>query len=211
MKVTITPTKLSGTIEAIPSKSHAHRVLIALRLAQLAGGNISLQIPSFNKDIEATKACLAALDTDCPRLDCNESGSTIRFMIPVAMALKEEATFIGSGKLPQRPLSPLKEEMEAHGCKFNMTGNVGNGVEICTINGKLTAGEYKLAGNVSSQFITGLLFALPILDGDSSLALTTKLESAGYVDLSLDVLRAFGITINQGTNDEGFIVYNIPG
>lgn len=211
MKVTITPHKLTGTIEAIPSKSHAHRVLIAQRLAQLAGGSVSLQIPSFSKDIEATKACLAALDEDAPRLDCNESGSTIRFMIPVTMALKETATFIGSGKLPQRPLSPLKEEMEAHGCTFEMTGNVGDDVEICTINGRLKAGDYHLAGNVSSQFITGLLFALPILDGDSTLALTTKLESAGYVDLSLDVLRAFGITIEETTNDEGFIVYNIPG
>ena len=118
-------------------------------------------------------------------------------MLPVAMALKNEAVFIGTGKLPYRPISPLKEEMESHGCSFRM-GSKDQKVsdkykEICTISGRLQAGTYELAGNVSSQFITGLLFALPLLDGDSELRLTTKLESAGYVDLTLDVLRSFGI------------------
>ena len=213
MKSIITPTKLQGTIKAIPSKSHAHRVLIAQKLAQLGEQKKAnpLAIPSFSKDIEATKSCLSQLDLDNPRLNCGESGSTIRFMIPVTMALKSEATFIGSGKLPVRPLSPLKEEMEAHGSHFTMTGNTGDNVEICTITGKLSAGTYRLAGNVSSQFITGLLFALPLLDGDSKLELTTKLESAGYVDLTLDVLRSFGINIVEGKSDTGFIIYNISG
>lgn len=213
MKSIITPTKLQGTIKAIPSKSHAHRVLIAQKLAQLQGQEKAnpLAIPSFSKDIEATKSCLAELDLDNPRLNCGESGSTIRFMIPVTMALKPQATFIGSGKLPLRPLSPLKEEMESHGSNFAMTGNTGDDVEICTVNGKLTAGTYRLAGNVSSQFITGLLFALPLLDGDSKLELTTKLESAGYVDLTLDVLRSFGINITQSQSAGGFITYNISG
>ena len=229
MKIKITPQQLNGTIEAIPSKSHAHRLLIAQKLASLqgCGQEIPLVIPTFSEDIDATKGCLAQLDQKHPCFDCRESGSTIRFMIPVAMALKDEAVFTGSGKLPQRPLSPLKEEMERHGCKFEMltasaqeaakpsanavdtanTGCFGNTVDpasgrgitskICRIQGRLQPGEYRLAGNISSQFITGLLFALPLLDGDSSLQLTTKLESAGYVDLTLQVLRKFGIKIRE--------------
>ena len=303
MDVKIIPGKLRGRITAMPSKSHAHRVLIAQKLAQLQGTGCKdpLFIPEFSRDITATKNCLAQLDrcsgadhctltendlnaegvadrqptasqtadgagsrqadasqtaddptgrrnttgsataadtfTDIPLLDCGESGSTLRFMLPVAMAVTDKAIFAGSGKLPQRPISPLKEELETHGCVFTMgagrtadiskTGittdnrsaadnsadfaNGGGATEICTITGRLQPGEYTLPGNISSQFITGLLFALPILDGDSSLRLTTKLESAGYVDLSLDVLRDFGIDIRIDTDENGFITYNIKG
>lgn len=303
MDVKIIPGKLRGRITAMPSKSHAHRVLIAQKLAQLQGTGCKdpLFIPEFSRDITATKNCLAQLDrcsgadhctragddlnakgvadrqtaaskttdgagsrqadasqtaddpagrrnttdsttaadtaTDAPLLDCGESGSTLRFMLPVAMAVTDKAIFAGSGKLPQRPISPLKEEMENHGCVFTMgtgstvdisktgittdnrsaadnsagSANGGGATEICTITGRLQPGEYTLPGNISSQFITGLLFALPILDGDSSLRLTTKLESAGYVDLSLDVLRDFGIDIRIDTDENGFITYNIKG
>ena len=297
MDVKIIPGKLRGRITAMPSKSHAHRVLIAQKLAQLQGTGCKdpLFIPEFSRDITATKNCLAQLDrcsgadhctltgddlnaegvadrqtaaskttdsagsrqaddlagrrnttdsttaadtcTDAPLLDCGESGSTLRFMLPVAMAVTDKAIFAGSGKLPQRPVSPLKEEMENHGCVFTMgtgrtadisktgittdirsaadnsadSANGGGATEICTITGRLQPGEYTLPGNISSQFITGLLFALPILDGDSSLRLTTKLESAGYVDLSLDVLRDFGIDIRIDTDENGFITYNIKG
>lgn len=297
MDVKIIPGKLRGRITAMPSKSHAHRVLIAQKLAQLQGTGCKdpLFIPEFSRDITATKNCLAQLDrcsgadhctragddlnaegvadrqtaaskttdgagsrqaddpagrrnttnsataadtcTDIPLLDCGESGSTLRFMLPVAMAVTDKAIFAGSGKLPQRPISPLKEEMENHGCVFTMgagrtvdisktgittdnrsaadnsagSANGGGATEICTITGRLQPGEYTLPGNISSQFITGLLFALPILDGDSSLRLTTKLESAGYVDLSLDVLRDFGIDIRIDTDENGFITYNIKG
>lgn len=217
MNVLIRPGKLLGTIDAIPSKSHAHRVLIAQKLARLQGQQKAdaLEIPTFSDDIDATKNCLVQMDKEMPYLDCKESGSTLRFMLPVAMALKNEAVFIGSGKLPYRPISPLKEEMETHGCRFIM-GNKHQKIsdkykEICTISGRLQPGQYSLAGNVSSQFITGLLFALPLLDGDSTLKLTTKLESAGYVDLTLDVLRAFGIKVDISLSDEGFEIYNIPG
>ena len=255
MKIKITPQQLNGTIEAIPSKSHAHRLLIAQKLASLqgCGQETPLVIPTFSEDIDATKGCLAQLNQKLPCFDCRESGSTIRFLIPVAMALKDEAVFAGSGKLPQRPLSPLKEEMERHGCKFEMltasaqeaakplanavdTVNTGcsdstvdlasgRGItsKICRIQGRLQPGEYRLAGNISSQFITGLLFALPLLDGDSSLQLTTKLESAGYVDLTLQVLRKFGIKIREvreriteaegsDTSSENYLIrYEIPG
>lgn len=216
MDVKIIPKKLSGTLAAPPSKSHAHRVLIAQKLARIQSGRDSdFDIPSFSQDIEATKNCLVQLDKAMPYLDCKESGSTLRFMIPVAMALKDEAVFMGTGKLPERPISPLKEEMEAHGCVFSM-GNKNQKVsdrykEICTVRGRLQPGAYRLAGNISSQFITGLLFALPILSGDSTLELTTKLESAGYVDLTLDVLRDFGIDIKERTSSEGFNIYEIKG
>lgn len=217
MKVKITPGKLTGTLQAPPSKSHAHRVLIARKLARLQGNGseMAFDIPSFSQDIEATKNCLVQLDKNKPFLDCGESGSTLRFMLPVAMALKEEAVFLGTGKLPYRPISPLKEEMEFHGCSFAMKNNTpkaGNKhVEICTVHGRLTPGNYRLAGNVSSQFITGLLMALPLLDGDSRLELTTTLESAGYVDLTLDVLRDFGIETEVKTSPQGFCIYEIPG
>lgn len=228
MDIKIIPRKLKGRLDALPSKSHAHRELIAQKLARMqsaadaealnADGSPGSEIPTFSKDIEATKNCLAQLDSGSPRLNCIESGSTMRFMLPVAMALRDEAVFIGAGKLPSRPISPLREEMERNGCTFS-TGTpaadadgIPNGFsEICTIRGRLQPGAYRLAGNVSSQFITGLLFALPLLDGDSTLELTTALESAGYVDLTLDVLRDFGIMIDEKRSPEGFNIYVING
>lgn len=228
MDIKIIPKKLKGRLDALPSKSHAHRVLIAQKLARMqsaadaealnADGSPGSEIPTFSKDIEATKNCLAQLDSGSPRLNCIESGSTMRFMLPVAMALRDEAVFIGTGKLPSRPISPLKEEMERNGCTFSPgtpaadAADIPNGFsEICTIRGRLQPGTYRLAGNVSSQFITGLLFALPLLDGDSTLELTTALESAGYVDLTLDVLRDFGIMIDERRSPEGFNIYVING
>lgn len=225
MDIKIIPRKLKGRLDALPSKSHAHRVLIAQKLARMQNGEAAnadnahgSEIPTFSKDIEATKNCLAQLDSGSPRLNCIESGSTMRFMLPVAMALRDEAIFIGAGKLPSRPISPLREEMERNGCTFSTgtpaadAADIPNGFsEICTIRGRLQPGAYRLAGNVSSQFITGLLFALPLLDGDSTLELTTALESAGYVDLTLDVLRDFGIMIDERRSPEGFNTYVING
>lgn len=228
MDIKIIPRKLKGRLDALPSKSHAHRVLIAQKLARMqsaadaealnADGSPGSEIPTFSKDIEATKNCLAQLDSGSPRLNCIESGSTMRFMLPVAMALRDEAVFIGTGKLPSRPISPLREEMERNGCTFSPgtpaadATDIPDGFsEICTIRGRLQPGTYRLAGNVSSQFITGLLFALPLLDGDSTLELTTALESAGYVDLTLDVLRDFGIMIDEKRSPEGFNTYVING
>ena len=225
MDIKIIPRKLKGRLDALPSKSHAHRVLIAQKLARMQNGEAAnadnahgSEIPTFSKDIEATKNCLAQLDSGSPRLNCIESGSTMRFMLPVAMALRDEAVFIGTGKLPSRPISPLREEMERNGCTFSPgtpaadAADIPDGFsEICTIRGRLQPGTYRLAGNVSSQFITGLLFALPLLDGDSTLELTTALESAGYVDLTLDVLRDFGIMIDEKRSPEGFNTYVING
>lgn len=232
MNVKIIPAKLHGNITAMPSKSHAHRVLIAQKLAQLQGraSEDPLFIPEFSRDITATKNCLSQLGTAeadegvrdrIPYLDCGESGSTLRFLLPVAMAVTDSAVFAGAGKLPHRPISPLKEEMENHGCCFSMAPGAGPDAkpaadesavrEICSINGRLQPGEYSLPGNISSQFITGLLFALPLLEKDSLLHITTKLESAGYVELSMDVLRDFGIDIQTTTDENDLITYIIPG
>lgn len=215
MEMKITPRILTGTIEAMPSKSHAHRLLLARKLAEMQGNQCEggVEIPAFSDDIEATIACLSQLDKNTPYLQCGESSATLRFLLPVVMALKESATFLGTGRLPDRPLSPLKEEMERHGCRFRMGSpkNTDRFKEICSVNGRLKAGDYVMAGNVSSQFLTGLLFALPLLEGDSVLTLTTELESAGYVDMSLEVLHDFGIEIEVSRTDGGFLKYKIPG
>jgi len=215
MDIKITPRKLEGTIEAMPSKSHAHRLLIATKLSELQGYALEggVEIPAFSDDIEATMACISQLDKNTPYLECGESGSTLRFMLPVVMALKASATFLGTGRLPDRPLSPLKEEMERHGCRFRMGSNKNTDrfKEICAVSGRLAAGDYVLAGNVSSQFITGLLFALPLLEEDSTITLTTELESAGYVDMTLDVLNAFSIDVDVSVTESGFLKYSVPG
>lgn len=232
MDIIIRPGKLKGTLDAMPSKSHAHRILIAQKLAELGGvtDRPPLDVPAFSEDIEATADCLSQLGKDEAHLDCRESGSTLRFLIPVAMASGSRAVFSGRGKLPKRPVSPLKEAMEAHGCRFSfaedragsITENAakdiaeseqasrGTSREMFTVTGKLLPGRYELAGNVSSQFITGLLFALPLLEGDSTIALTTPLESSGYVDLTLRILKDFGIEVKAGT-DGGLTSYTIPG
>lgn len=204
MRIELKPSTLVGTVQAVASKSHAHRLLIA---AALSDAPSEVSIHTTSQDIEATKDCLAQLHEEAPVFNCCESGSTLRFLIPVAMALKEKATFLGSGRLPQRPISPLKEEMEAHGCHFTKGTSES---EICTIQGKLQSGTFTLPGNISSQYITGLLFALPLLDGDSKICITSPLESSKYVDMTLDVLREFQIQV-QIHNNDGCPTYEIKG
>ena len=208
MRVEITPGTLSGHVNAIASKSHAHRLLIAAALCDTAP---EVDISTTSADIEATRACLAQLAQEVPVLNCGESGSTLRFMIPVAMALKDEAVFMGSGRLPHRPLHPLDSEMEAHGCKFEMSEPDGEDLqEICRIRGRLQPGDFYIPGNISSQYITGLLFALPLLDGDSTITITSALESGKYVDMTLDVLAKSGICVDVRDNG-GCPVYSISG
>lgn len=205
MKVKITPGKLSGTIVVIPSKSQAHRLLLCAALGQTP---TKLECAAASQDIWATADCLNALGAKITHtnggfevapiqripekalLDCRESGSTLRFLLPVAGALGVEATFQMAGRLPQRPLSPLWEEMERMGCKLSwQTGNT----LLC--RGKLQPGAYEMAGNVSSQFISGLLLALPLLEFASTLRLTGQVESRPYISLTLDALRQFGVKI----------------
>lgn len=210
MDITIRPQKLSGTIRAIPSKSQAHRLLIC---AAFADAPTTLHCPSTNRDIEATADCLRALgagisyDGSCYQiepiasapadavLNCCESGSTLRFLLPIAGALGTDATFELSGRLPARPLSPLWEEMERMGCKLSRP--TGTTVRC---QGKLRCGLYRIRGDVSSQFVTGLLFALSLLDGESQLELTGKVESLPYIHMTLAALKQFGVSFSHTEN-----------
>ena len=185
-------------IRIIPSKSDAHRALIC---AALSKSNCEVICETTSKDIEATKACLTALREGEEVMHCGESGSTLRFLLPVMAALGHKAAFYPEGRLPDRPLTPLYEELERHGCKLSPQGSVP-----FVLEGQLTPGEYHIPGNVSSQYISGLLFALPILAGDSKIRIDGTLESAGYVHMTQKVLRDFGIKIEE--IDEGFL---IPG
>ena len=201
MDLTIQPGKLSGTVTAIPSKSQAHRYLICAAFAKTP---TELICPETNQDIEATADCLNALGAEINRtengyhiepikkipdqavLPCRESGSTLRFLLPIVGALGVDGTFEMRGRLPQRPLSPLWEEMERMGCTLTRPTA---GTIRC--QGKLSGGNYYIDGGVSSQFITGLYFALPLLRIDNSLHITGKLESRPYVRMTLRALKAF--------------------
>ena len=166
----------------------------------------------MSEDIAATVDCLKAMGTEIcidgeeitvrPRrfgksaeLDCGESGSTLRFLLPVVSALNIDAVITGRGRLPERPVSPLKEEMEKKGVTFH-----GGSKFPLHLTGQLQPGEYELAGNISSQFITGLLFALPLLDGDSRIKLIPPVESKSYLDITVSVLRKFGISVEERKN-----------
>ncbi len=183
-------------IQIPSSKSDAHRALIC---AALAGSPCHVSYDGTSKDIQATQNCLRALKEGKADMYCGESGSTLRFLLPVMGALGHGAAFYGEGRLPERPLSPLYEELVAHGCKLSRQGEVPLSIE-----GQLQPGSFTLPGNVSSQYISGLLFALPLLDGDSQIVITSPLESAPYVEMTIRTLQAFGIEIHR--NETGFTV-----
>lgn len=210
MNVTLTPSALSGTVSAISSKSDAHRILIA---ASLAHAPTEVRCNVLSADIRATADCLCALGAhiefadgkisvepikqqkDFSLLDCNESGSTLRFLLPLVSALGRNGEFTGRGRLPERPVTELRQAMEAHGVTFSP-----NGVFPIRTSGQLRAGKYVLKGNVSSQYVTGLLFSLPILDGDSEIELLPPVESKAYIQMTLFTLRQFGISVEQSEN-----------
>ena len=208
MDITITPGRLCGTVSAIPSKSQAHRLLIC---AAFADSPTTILCSQINRDMEATVDCLRALGatityedgrflvipcTEIPKtatLPCRESGSTLRFFLPVVGALGVDGLFTMDGRLPHRPLSPLWEEMERMGCALSRPAE--NTIR-CT--GKLSCGEYFIDGGVSSQFITGLMLALPLMAGESKLHITGNLQSAPYLDMTRKALECFGIPENPG-------------
>ena len=199
MNIRITPGPLEGTVTPPPSKSQAHRAILAQMLA--GGGTVSNLAAS--QDIEATQRCAAALKTEedgLPLLDCGESGSTLRFLIPIALALRGGGIFTGRGRLMERPQKPYFDIFDEKGISYEQKDGV------LTVRGELKPGEYRLPGNVSSQFVTGLLYALPLLEGDSEIVLTSTLESAGYVMMTENVLEKFGITSEE--QDTGWV---IPG
>jgi len=205
MKVKLSPRCLSGSISAVQSKSHLHRLLIA---NALSGSNQKIKLGQISEDIAATIECLKELvSVEAPHLYCNESGATLRFLLPVTMALKEEAAFHGKGRLPERPLDPLKDVLIEGGCVFS-DGNDS----MFAVKGMLKSGRYLLPGNVSSQYITGLLFALPLVQGESKIIVSKPLESVGYINMTLQVLDLYGIRIFiDRISDEDNVIFTIPG
>lgn len=211
MNVLIHPCLLDGEIDAVSSKSMAHRLFIC---AALADGETVIKLTNTNKDIKATENCITALGGEIKRdfntytvkpvggvkkariYDCGESGSTLRFLFPVICALGAGGTFIGEGRLPDRPIKELTGIIK--GCDIS-----GDSLPI-TVDGKMAAGDFYIAGNISSQYISGLLFALPLLNGDSKIILTSPLESASYVDMTLNALKTFGVAAER--TDYGFSV-----
>ena len=203
---------LSGKINAISSKSHLHRLMIAAAL--YAPETEIFYEGAQSEDISATIKCLQSLNAQiCDTADsrifikrmtndparqtvrqlyCGESGSTLRFLLPVVCALCVPAEFYPEGRLPRRPLSPLREELICHGCEIAEPGSIP-----LSVKGRLNSGIFEIAGGISSQYITGLLLALPLLDGKSEIRITGKLESRPYVDMTLDVLSHFGINFTE--------------
>ena len=219
MNVTIKPNKLSGTIQIPPSKSLSHRAIIA---AALAEGESVISNVLYSKDILATidamRACGAKIKEYRDHLvihgskvkrvqsviNANESGSTIRFMIPIALVSDEEIEFRGENHLVKRPLDTFLEIFDSLGIKYTK----GEDYLPLKVYSGLKCGTFKVRGDISSQFITGLLYALPLLDGDSKIVITTNLESKGYIDLTLDMLKKFGIEIENKEYKEFIIKGN---
>ncbi len=193
-------TEVYGNVSAVASKSDAHRALIC---AALCDGETEVTVKELNDDITATVGCLNALGASVKRtengfsvigravgggeLQCGESGSTARFLLPICAALGKGATLYGKGKLPMRPMLPLSEELRRNGCE------VSADFLPLTVSGKLKGGRYALAGNVSSQFISGLLMALPLADLPSEIMLMSPLQSELYADMTVKTLSEFGV------------------
>ena len=214
MDITLTPSCPTGRIKAISSKSAAHRILIC---AAFADKDTVVRCDNTNKDIEATANCLCALGAQIryqkpyfhvtpirtpvsgATLPCNESGSTLRFLLPIIPALGVDARFSMAGRLPERPLSPLYEELVSHGAQLGKQGT-----NPLTSSGKLSGDVYTIRGDVSSQFISGLLFALTFSGNGGQLIIEGKTESAPYIDMTVDALSLFGAAPTKTAN--GYII-----
>ncbi|MDK6232661.1 3-phosphoshikimate 1-carboxyvinyltransferase [Aerococcus sanguinicola] len=213
---------LAGAVHIPPSKSLAHRAIIAAGLAQ---GESQVTNVQLSDDIQATIEAMQSLGAEIKLteagdqrvdlsicggnpsksasrlIDANESGSTLRFMIPIASLFPGQTHFVGRGKLGSRPLDPYEKIYNEQGLFYE---NLSDGALDLRVEGKLQAGAYQLAGNISSQFITGLLYTLPLLEGDSTLQITGPLESVGYIHLTLDILERYGIEIDYQAEDQCF-------
>lgn len=216
MKRMISPGARTGHVHIPASKSQAHRLLIC---AALGEETCEIVCDGISADISATAECLRALGAKvertetgflvspiqkvpegCCELLCGESGSTLRFLLPVVGALGAQAAFHREGRLPQRPLAPLDGVLTAHGMTLSEEG------DLLLCSGQLQAGNYEIAGNVSSQYISGLLMALPRLTGESTLTVTGTLESAAYIAMTEDALRLSGVEFSKNG-----AAYAIPG
>ncbi len=210
MEVKIIPSPLFGEVRIPPSKSAAHRALIC---AALAEGESRVEPYCTSKDIKATVACLRALGMKITEdeggytlgrgatlkggvLDFNESGSTARFLLPIAAALGADSTATGQGRLPQRPMEVLTTLLRQHGVE------VSSDSLPLTLSGKMRAGEFALPGNISSQYISGLMLAAPLMDGDVTIKPTTALESVGYIDMTIEAMKNRGVFVAE--TEEGW-------
>ena len=209
-EITLLPGERSGVVRAPSSKSQAHRLLIC---AALGESGCTVNCGDKSKDIEATAKCLAVLCADVKELfsgiyrvslarknsdavlPCGESGSTLRFLLPVCGALGKSAVFKMEGRLPERPLYPFDELLCAHGMRIEKCG------DELRVSGRLQSGVFEIAGDVSSQFISGLLFALPLLDGDSVIRITGKTESRAYIELTESAIKSAGIRFEKSDNE----------
>lgn len=206
--VVITPAALNGAITVPPSKSAVHRAVLC---AAMAKGMSKIRGVDFSNDIKATISCVRALGADIQaegdtltidgtrlfsqkqaELNCGESGSTLRFLIPIAAAGAVTACFTGCGRLPQRPIGIYLDCLAEKGVSMQTEGGLP-----LTVSGALCSGVYSLPGNVSSQFVTGLLLALPLLGGDSEIRLTSPLESAGYIDMTIETMAQFDVQVQK--------------
>ncbi len=215
MDIKITPSKLNGAINIPSSKSMTHRVLIC---AALAEGTSIISNVTFSKDIYATIDALKSAGAEISvenslitvtgiagripetaDIDCCESGSTLRFMIPVTAALGINTIYRGEGRLPERPITPYIRELTKKGINFDY-----NNTMPFSVSGQLKSGVFELEGDVSSQFITGLLFALPLLENDSEIVMTSRLESKPYADMTVTCLKQFGVEVSE--TDNGYFI-----
>jgi 3-phosphoshikimate 1-carboxyvinyltransferase len=215
--IVLNPSKLKGNVKVPSSKSIGHRAVIC---AGLSDGISNINNINYSQDIDATIGAMKnfgvnivkdnkslkirgvkQLDVKVSGIDCSESGSTLRFLIPIVAITGKKAVFDGQGELVERPLGPYYKIFDEQRIKYKNS----NGKLPLTIEGKLKPGEYKIKGNVSSQFISGLLFALPLLDGDSKITVTSELESKPYVDLTVDMLKDFSVNVDN-KNYKEFII-----
>ena len=219
----IYPSKLKGEVKIPPSKSMAHRAIIC---AALSDGLCIIENIDYSDDIIATIDAMNSLGAKIVKhkdyievigaygsdekpqetrvIDCNESGSTLRFLVPISLLFKGSSKFIGRGNLGKRPLTTYYNIFERQGIEYSYEeGNLN-----LVINGELKAGTFEVEGNVSSQFITGLLFTLPLLKEDSKIIITTEMESKGYIDLTLRAMNDFGVEIINNNYREFIIKGN---
>ena len=217
MKVEIRPGSARGTVAAPPSKSYAHRLMLCAALAQ---GTSTVRGVARSEDMGATLDCISSLgaryqlDGDVltvrgasgplpqdAQFPCRESGSTLRFFLPLALVKGSGAVFTGTRRLMERGVSVYETLFAEKNISLQKCS------ESLTVNGRLTSGRYTLRGDVSSQFVTGLLFALPLLDGASVLQVLPPVESRPYIDITLDAMKTFGVTVTEAPEN----TFHIPG
>lgn len=228
MDIVIEPHELSGDVRAVASKSVAHRLII---LAALSDATTDLDCSTTSADIEATAACMEALGARISRtrlgyrivgrpsvirrqlpirqgvLNCGESGSTLRFLLPIVCALGSGGSFVGAGRLAERPLSPLYEQLVEHGMTISEQGRFP-----LDLSGRLQGGTFVLPGNVSSQYVSGLLMAAPLVGEPVRVVVSTPIESAPYIEMTLRALETFGVAVAENRfvrDDTSYKVYDI--